>query len=146
MLSQVSSESSSASPSRSALLDRKIEEATAGLGKSFSRQISSIGENNSTIIVRYVDAMKHEVNPADHYRKDLIALLCRLSKYHNNKSLKEMSRDDILEFLDTCRRTEIQDPMHKWIGTYNLFRMILVRFFKWILPSPMTWQLALGLE
>jgi hypothetical protein len=25
-----------------------------------------------------------------------------------------------------------QDPMHRWIGTYNLFRIYLLRFFKWL--------------
>ena len=24
------------------------------------------------------------------------------------------------------------DPLHKWIGTYNIYRMHLLRFFKWL--------------
>ena len=23
------------------------------------------------------------------------------------------------------------DPLHKWLGTYNLYRMLLMRFFRW---------------
>ena len=34
--------------------------------------------------------------------------------------------------MDTHRKTETQDPMHKWIGTYNLYRIHLLRFFKWL--------------
>ena len=37
--------------------------------------------------------------------------------------------------MDSFRRTETQDPMHKWIGTYNLFRIHLLRFFKWLYSS-----------
>ena len=76
--------------------------------------------------------MKVETNLADHYRKDLIEVLCRFSKYNDNKPFKEITRDNIITFLETYRRTETQDPLHKWIGTYNIFRIHLLRFFKWL--------------
>jgi len=41
-------------------------------------------------------------------------------------------RTDILAFLDSFRRNETIDPMHRWIGTYNIYRTLLVRFFKWL--------------
>jgi integrase/recombinase XerD len=37
-----------------------------------------------------------------------------------------------LEFLDHLRKPEASDPLHKWIGTYNIYRMHIVRFFKWL--------------
>lgn len=43
-----------------------------------------------------------------------------------------MTRDNILTFLDSFRRADAADPMHKWIGTYNLYLVHLVRFFKWL--------------
>ena len=43
-----------------------------------------------------------------------------------------MAREDIVSFLDSFRRSEASDPMHKWIGTYNLYQMTLFRFFKWL--------------
>jgi integrase/recombinase XerD len=43
-----------------------------------------------------------------------------------------MTRDDILLYLDKCRKLENDDPMHKWIGSYNTRRIILFRFFRWI--------------
>jgi integrase/recombinase XerD len=76
--------------------------------------------------------MKVETNLADHYRKDLIEVLCRFSKYNDNKPFKDITRDNIITFLETYRRTETQDPLHKWIGTYNIFRIHLLRFFKWL--------------
>jgi hypothetical protein len=43
-----------------------------------------------------------------------------------------MTRDDILLFLDQCRKLENNDPMHKWINSYNSKRSVLSRFFKWL--------------
>ncbi|HEX5976140.1 MAG TPA: hypothetical protein VFY68_02620, partial [Nitrososphaeraceae archaeon] len=56
----------------SPILDRKIEEATAGLLTSFAKQLLSISEDNDNIgtIVKYIAAIKSEVNLSDNYRKD----------------------------------------------------------------------------
>ncbi len=74
-----------------------------------------------------------EVNLSDHYRQDVIVLLCKFSTYFNNtKTFKEIAREDLLLFLDSFRKAEAADPLHKWIGTYNTYRIHLVRFFKWL--------------
>jgi hypothetical protein len=49
--------------------------------------------------------MKTEVNLSDHYRKDLINLLTAFSKY-SNISFKSITRDDIIEFLESFRKPE----------------------------------------
>jgi hypothetical protein len=67
-------------------------------------------------------------------------LLCNLSTFFNKKenksanakSFKEMTRQDLLSFLDDRRKPDYVDPLHKWIGTYNTYRMQLMRFFKWL--------------
>jgi integrase len=43
-----------------------------------------------------------------------------------------MARNDVMQYLDSHRRPEESDPLHKWIGTYNLRRAYLLRFFKWL--------------
>ena len=46
-----------------------------------------------------------------------------------------MSREDILLFLDSFRKSEKSDPLHKWIGTCNQYTILLVKFFKcYIIP------------
>ena len=116
----------------SPLLDRNIEETAAGLTASYSKQLRSISEDNTATIVKYIAAMKNEVNLSDNYRKDLIEVLVRFSKYNDNRPFKDLTRANIIAFLDTYRKTETQDPMHKWIGTYNIYRIYLLRFFKWL--------------
>jgi hypothetical protein len=43
-----------------------------------------------------------------------------------------MTRDDVLCYLDECRKSETEDPSHKWIGSYNTKLVVLSRFFKWL--------------
>jgi hypothetical protein len=72
MLSQSQSQSQSqASTSASALLDRKIEECAAGLWASVTKQLLSISKDNAAAIVKYIDAIKTEVNPSSAYRRNI---------------------------------------------------------------------------
>jgi hypothetical protein len=53
-------------------------------------------------IVNYIQAMRTEINLSDNYRRLNIFLLSDISKFHNNnKPFKQMSRDDILSYLDS---------------------------------------------
>jgi hypothetical protein len=117
----------------SSLLERKIQETAVGLADYYTKRFLSIGnKDNAVTIVNYIAAMKVEINPSDHYRRDLIELLARFSKFNNDKNFKDITRSDIISFLDTYRKTETADPLHKWIGTYNLFTTHVIRFFRWL--------------
>jgi integrase len=116
-------------------LDNKIEDVTAGLRPESSKalyEISSWSEENALTIVNYILAMKTEINPSDNYRKNNISILYTFLKYSRNKSFKAITRDDIISFLESFRRPEAADPMHRWIGTYNTYKIYLLRFFKWL--------------
>jgi integrase len=117
---------------RDVSFDRKIDLITVGLRSEISRNLRSISPENITTIVSYILSMKTEINPSDNYRKDSIGLLTKFSRFHDNKAFKQMVREDILSFLDSFRRPESSDPLHKWIGTYNIYRLHLLRFFKWL--------------
>jgi integrase len=77
--------------------------------------------------------MNTEINMSDNYRRDTIDTLCRLCEFnHNNKTFEDITRDELLVFLDSYRKPEQIDPLHKWVGTYNLYRIHLLRFFRWL--------------
>jgi integrase len=127
------------------VISAKIENATEGLSSNcfnhlFDRVLllpaSRGGKENALTICNYISSIKSEINPSDHYRKDVIILLCNLSTFFKNAKLfKEITREDVLSFLDSFRKAESVDPLHKWIGTYNTYRMHLMRFFKWLYSS-----------
>src|SRR5918911_878473 len=92
-------------------IKRKIENATEGLSSNcfnhlFDMTLSGSKENALTIC-DYMFSIKSEINPSDHYRKSTILLLCRLSIFFKNaKPFKEITREDLLSFLDNYRKPE----------------------------------------
>ncbi|HZC20610.1 MAG TPA: hypothetical protein VE223_03110 [Nitrososphaeraceae archaeon] len=118
--------------------DKIIETAAASLRQSYHRLLDTIiPHENALTIAKYIMSMRTEINLSDHYRQDLIVVLTRISRYtssnnNNNKAFKMMTRQDILDFLNSFRKPDSSDPLHKWIGTYNTYRMHLLRFFKWL--------------
>jgi hypothetical protein len=110
----------------------RIEETCAGLQPSFVKYLHSVSHGNAWTIINYVTALKSEVNLADHYRRDVISMLYKFSKYNDDKSFRDLTRADTISYLDSFRKNESVDPLHKWIGTYNTYRMHLVRFFRWL--------------
>lgn len=114
-------------------LQRKIEAITSDLQPCIARKISEQSEANAMTICNYILAMRTEINPARHYKQSTIQVLCFLSTFHNQqKTFAEMTREDIVLYLDSLHRPESIDPQHKFIGTYNLRRVIFLRFFRWL--------------
>jgi integrase/recombinase XerD len=109
----------------------KIENITRELTGEYTKNLLYATQDNASTIIDYINSMKTEINYSNHYGNDTIRALCRFSKYHNNKPIKDIKRNDIIDYLNSLRKTETQDPLHKWIGTYNAYRMYLLRFFRW---------------
>jgi site-specific recombinase XerD len=71
-----------------------------------------------------------ETNLAESTQRVMIDNLNRFSR-SVKKDFKDVTRDDIISFLNSLRKSESQDPNHKWIGTYNLYLITIGTFFKW---------------
>ena len=96
-----------------------------------------LSKENALTISEYIIAMKREINPRPNTIRTAIQFLAELSKSVGiAKQFKDMTRDDILLYLDSCRKSENDDSLHKWIGSYNTKRIILIRFFKWLYYYP----------
>ena len=138
------------------LFDKKVSLAAEGLEPFFDKILRQTLEGNAIIIAEYINTAKREINISNNYRKSSMYTLVELSRFHSNKkNFKEMIREDILLFLDSLRRPEASDSLHKWIGTYNLKRGIIIKFFKWLYspdiesserPSPKVVENITGLK
>ena len=119
----------------SLLYERKLQAVTEGLPWEFLNLLNKLSSEDAMIVMDYVMALKTETNPTDNYRGGVIRIVttfivfCRLS---TDKPVKQLGREDVLAFLDSFRKPESSNPLHKWIGTYNLYRVHLLRFFKWL--------------
>src|SRR5215469_5181421 len=117
------------------LLEKKIILATEGFMTRFSESTlrGKLSKENALAVADYIIAMKREINPRLNYIKSTIQFLSELSRFIGvEKHFVDMTRDDILFYLDKCRKPENEDPLHKWISSYNLKRITLMRFFKWL--------------
>jgi hypothetical protein len=114
-----------------AVFDMRVDTVTEGMIPYYTKTLKKLPYENAQAIVNFVMALNTEINPSKNYRTSIVNVLCRLSNY-KEKNFSDITRQDILEFLDSYRKPEASDPLHKWIGTYNLFRIILIKFFKWL--------------
>lgn len=113
--------------------DRKIDLVTAGSQPYVKDHLlTRISKQNCWLLVSYVLAFMTEVNPSQGYRIDTIQQLKQLAQHYHPRSLKDLTRQDIVDYLDLYRKPESVDPLHKWIGTYEHKRIIFLRFFRWL--------------
>jgi len=112
--------------------DTKFRQVTADLKRYRLNQLKKMEKTNSVLLVEYINSRMREVNLKPATRASTIDRISRLSIFHKNKSFSEMTTEDIFSYLDTIRRSESKDPMHRWIGTYNLSVVKIIPFFKWL--------------
>jgi integrase len=139
MLSPKMTTGASSAGSDSSIIKTKIENITEGLSSDcfnllYNRVLpASRGRENALTICDYICSLKSEINLSDNYRKNNIVLLGTFSIFFKNaKAFKEITKENVLSYLDSLRKIESVDPLHKWVGTYNLYSIQLIRFFKWL--------------
>jgi hypothetical protein len=118
-------------------LERKIVMATEGVRTKFIestfRDRKRLSAENALTVSEYMILMKREINPRLTYIRYTVQFLSELSRcIGTQRAFQDMTKEDILCYLDRCRKPENEDPLHKWIGSYNIKRIILIRFFKWL--------------
>jgi integrase/recombinase XerD len=111
----------------------RLQLAVKGLNPYFRRLLLEISKQNSTYIVDFaINELKRENNTSISYVRINIYAIAQLAKHNEKSDLKEFTKEDVLSYLDSLKKTETQDPMHKWIGTHSLHRIIIIKFFKWL--------------
>ena len=114
-------------------LIESIGHITSGLPRFICKQLTQqISKENAVIIIEFIKCQKTESNLSDAYKNLVIRSLITLIKYFKNKNFKQLTRVDVINYLDSIRKSEENDPTHKWIGTYNLRRVLFLKFFKWL--------------
>jgi hypothetical protein len=90
-------------------------------------------------ICDYIIVEQTEFNIKDSTKKGKMKALVYLSNHlQDAKSFKQMTKQDILDHLNTFRKISNNKNSNnyndnKWIGTYNFRQMIINKFFKWLI-------------
>jgi hypothetical protein len=97
------------------------------------KQLAGTNLENAIIICNYILTEQTEINIKNSTKEGKIKVLVWLSNYFNDRvSFKGLTKLNILEYLNSLRKSYEEDPRQKWIGSYNIRQMILTKFFKWI--------------
>jgi hypothetical protein len=113
--------------------EQNLELATEGLEPYFLNHLKTkISSDNALAISKYVLSMKTEASISSNYRRNILSSLKLLSEFLDNKPFIDMTREDIVSYLDSLRKAEHEDVLHKWVGTYNIRLAFFTGFFKWL--------------
>ena len=111
----------------------KIENATKGLTRSYSRRLGLCDTKHITVISDYISALRSEIKLSDKYRESILTTLMTLSRcVGKSKGFRDFILKDVIRYLDQFRKEESIDPTHKWIGTYNANLINVIKFFRWL--------------
>src|SRR6188472_2877842 len=85
---------------------------------------------NVKVICSYIIAEQNEINIKESTKEGKIKVILDLIKFLNYKNVKNITKEDILAYLNRYRKPEEIDPDHRWIGTWNNRHLILLKFFR----------------
>ena len=81
-----------------------------------------LSKENALTVCDYMIAMKREINPRLTTISTTIQFLSGLSKFAGvEKRFEDMmttTRTILLSYLDSCRKPEDKDPLHRWIASF----------------------------
>jgi integrase len=104
--------------------------------RSFIRKsldkLLEISPANTEIICKYIIAEQNEINIKESTTEGKIKVLVDLVKFLNFKHLRDITKEDIFSYLNRFRKSEDDDPDHRWIGTWNNRHIVLLKFFRWL--------------
>jgi hypothetical protein len=101
--------------------------------KKLMGEVVNANISNGKSIRDYIFAEEAEINIQESTKGDKIKKLCLLSRFfYHKKCFSEMTKTDILSYLNSLRKPVSDDPTHRSIGTYNGRQKVLTKFFRWL--------------
>ena len=118
-------------------LENKIDSVTKTCSKPYFqnvlKKLASENFENAETICNYIIVEQTEINIKDSTKESKIKVLVWLSNFFDDKlSFKEITKQDIINYLNNLRKSHQDDPSQRWIGSYNSRYIILNKFFRWL--------------
>jgi integrase len=117
-------------------LDRLIDSITRDFSrKGVNSRLKALARKsrNAATICDHIFAEQTEHNIKYSTAESKVKSLLWLSRYLNDdKPFEQMTKQDILGYLNSLRKPTSIDPQQKWIGSYNNRLRYYAKFFKWL--------------
>jgi hypothetical protein len=110
----------------------KVEQVAGSQPGYVLRAISKLTQENADVLCDYILAEQTAFNISESTKESKITRLAWLALHCKNKPYTEMRAADIQSYLDSGRKSDEDDPLHKWIGYYNTKIKVLTKFFRWL--------------
>lgn len=85
-------------------LETKVDVVMQGFQPHYRNKLLAMPLFQAGVIVDYVLAMKTEFNPRPSTVKNPLTFLMHLSKFRKYKTFREMTREDVLAYLDAIHK------------------------------------------
>ncbi len=121
-------------------INRKIDSITKSCSKPYFntilKKLAVANYENADTICEYINAEETELNIKNSTKEAKIKVITWLSNFYENTiDLRQMTKQDILGYLNSLRKPFDRDPSQRWVGSYNGRQMILSKFFRWLYNS-----------
>ena len=116
-------------------LEKEIESICKGASSYYSslfKKMSFKNLDNAKILYEFLITEQNYQNDKLSTKITPIKAICLFNQYIHYKDFEKITKNDIMDYLNSLRKTELDDPNHKWIGTYNTRQMAINKFFRWL--------------
>jgi integrase/recombinase XerD len=95
--------------------------------------IKVANQTNRQIIKDFYEYLQN-IDTSENYQNGLLKVLIRYTEYvgENTTFHQVQEKEQILDFLDSKRKTDKDDPDKKWITTWNDYLWRLKYFYRWL--------------
>jgi predicted component of type VI protein secretion system len=94
--------------------------------------MASANIQNANILYDFLITEQNHTNVRLSTRLSYIKVICLFNRYLSYKDFIKITKNDIIGYLNSLKRSESYDSTHKWINTYNTRQAIFSKFFRWL--------------
>lgn len=109
----------------------KMDLICNGLTAHHRKKLEGTGENKE-LIIKFLHSLLEERNIKPNTMRTYLETITTLSLYYDNVSFDHFTKEMVSDFLSLARKPESEDPLHRWVGTYNQYIIFIRRFFNWL--------------
>jgi integrase len=135
-IDRVTSSLNSATVSTPSQLDGVIDSITQGMSRKALntrlKMLCRISPSNASTICEHILSEQTERNIKISTAENKVKALLWLTRFLKQKLFEQMTKQDILSYLNSLRKPQEVDPQQKWIGSYNNRLRVYIKFFKWL--------------
>jgi integrase len=96
------------------------------------KMLYRISPSNASTICEHILSEQTECDIKTSTAENKVKAFLWLIRFLKLKPFEQMTKQDILSYLNNLRKSQEEDPQQKWIGSYNNRLRVYFKFFKWL--------------